>query len=235
MKAAIIIPTYNEIENLGILVKKILDLRTKSLIIIVDDNSPDGTGQLADKLARKHKDVYVVHRKKKLGLGTAYIAGFKKAFTLGADVVLTMDADLSHNPKVIPGMLKAIAINDVVIGSRHIKKGKIVGFDLFRTHLSGTAQFVSRQMLGMPIHDSTSGYRAYRKEVIEAIKIEEIRSQGYSFLIEAIYRCYNSGFRIKELPIVFYVRSKGKSKLSQNEIYKALLTTGRIALERLGI
>lgn len=233
MKSAIIIPTYNEAENIKSLVNKILKLKTSSIIIIVDDNSPDGTGHIADQLANKSKNVFVVHRTKKLGLGTAYIAGIKKALLQKADVVITMDADLSHDPSVIPQMLSYIKKYDVVIGSRHTLKGKINGFDWFRHSLSGGAQIVSRYLLGIPVADATSGYRAYRMGIIDGIDLPSIKSQGYSFLIEALYRVCREGYTVKEVPIHFNAREKGKSKLSQAEIYKAFITSARLLKQRL--
>ncbi len=242
MKVAVIIPTYNEKENIRELVSRILKLkisgstpstmlRTSSLtIIIVDDNSPDGTGRIVDNIARKNKRVYCIHRKAKLGLGTAYIAGYKKAFEIKADVIITMDADLSHTPEKIPQMLSKIPEVDVVIGSRHINGGRIIGFDWFRTLLSASAQAFARYWLGLPTHDSTSGFRAYKAKVLKDIKPETIRSQGYSFLIEAIYRAHKNGFKIAEVPITFEVRRKGKSKLSEKEIYRALETVIRLKI-----
>ncbi len=229
--AAIIIPTFNERENIQDLVKKILTLRIPKLVlIIVDDNSPDGTGDIADKQAKKYKNVFVVHRPKKLGLGTAYVAGFDLAFKKGASVVMTMDADFSHDPKSILAILNRIGEYDVVIGSRHIKGGKIIGFNTWRHFVSQSAQAFSRILLRTPVFDSSSGFRAYKKEVIEKVHFEKIKSHGYSFLIEAIYRCHKKGFKIAEVPITFRSRTKGKSKLSQSEIFKALKTVIRLRM-----
>ena len=230
MKTAIVVPTYNERQNIRKLISQLRKNVPTSLIVVVDDNSPDGTGTIADGLAKIDQKINVVHRSAKLGLGTAYISGFKHAFKKGCDAVVTMDADLSHSPKVIPLMLEKLKDCDVVIGSRYVPGGKIIGFNAFRTYLSASAQIFSRYLLGLPTHDTSSGFRAYKKKVITRIKPSSIKSQGYSFLIEMIYRCHRASFKICEVPIVFAVRSKGKSKLSQDEIYKALLTVFRLKI-----
>lgn len=226
----VIIPTYNERENIKILVESILDLHLNAHIIIVDDNSPDGTGVIADGLAKEHKEVEAIHRKRKLGLGTAYKTGFKKALKNGADVVMTMDADLSHNPKDIPKLLENIGKFDVVIGSRYVKGGKIVGFELWRLLLSNGAQLFCQTLLGVKVHDSTSGFRAYKSEAIKAINPETIKSEGYSFLIEAIFIADRRGLSIAEVPIVYEARQGGKSKISQIEIFKALAAVVRLKI-----
>lgn len=230
MKIAVIVPTYNEKQNIKKLTSQIRRNVPRALIVVVDDNSPDGTGMIADKLSQIDRKINVVHRPNKLGLGTAYVSGFRHAFKKGYDVVVTMDADLSHSPQVIPTMIDRLKTCDVVIGSRYVSGGKIIGFNAFRTYLSASAQLFSKYLLGLPTHDSSSGFRAYKKKVITKIKPSSIKSQGYSFLIEMIYRCHKASFKICEVPIVFAVRSKGKSKLSQNEIYKALLTVFRLAI-----
>lgn len=230
MKTAIIIPTYNEKENIKGLIEKILGLRLKeTAIYIIDDNSPDGTGALADSLAKKHKDkVYVIHRPGKLGLGSAYKVGFKNAAREGAERIVTMDADFSHNPKKIPRMLKKLGSWDVVVGSRHIKGGKIVGFNIWRHLLSRGAQWLSMYIAGIYVHDSTSAFRAYKREVLESANPDTIKSEGYSFLIELIYRSQKKGFKITEIPITYINRTKGKSKIDKAEILKALATIARL-------
>jgi glycosyltransferase involved in cell wall biosynthesis len=227
---AIIVPTYNEKENIEKLVGKIIGLKiNKTKIIIVDDNSPDGTGEIADRLAKKYKGkIIVIHRACKLGLGSAYKAGFEKVFSDGYNFVVTMDADLSHNPKVIPNMLTKLKKFDMVIGSRYVPGGKIIGFGIGRTLLSSLAQMINKRLLGINISDSTSGFRAYRVKSLKKIKPFEIKSEGYSYLIEAIYKLQNMGFTIGEVPIVFTVRRLGKSKISQMEIFKAIKTVARL-------
>ncbi len=231
---AIIIPTYNEKENIEKLVGKIIGLNIAGAkIIIVDDNSPDGTGEIANRLAKKIKGkVVVIHRAYKLGLGSAYKAGFKKAFKNGFDAVITMDADLSHDPKVIPAMLAKLKKCDMVIGSRYVPGGKIIGFGIDRTLLSSLAQMINKYLLGIGVSDSTSGFRAYRVKSLKKIKPFKIKSEGYSYLIEAAYKFQEKGFAIGEVPIVFTVRRLGKSKISQMEIVKALKTVVRLGSGR---
>lgn len=232
MRIILVIPTYNEGENITLLVEKIFKLGLKGLsVVIVDDASPDGTGKIADKLAQKHKGFFeVIHRKGKLGLGSAYKVGIKRAIQKKADIIVSMDADLSHQPKKIPEFINKIGQNDIVIGSRHIKGGKIKGFSLWRKLLTKTAQRLCMSILGMPVHDSTSAFRAYKREVFDKIQPDSINSQGFSFLIESIYRIYQEGFNICEVPIVFRVRERGESKISTQELFKALLYLFRIKL-----
>ena len=240
MKTAIIIPTYNESDNIEALVKEILALRAGALthlhlcsgealghateIIIVDDNSPDGTGEIADELARTYQEVKVIHRPAKLGLGTAYIAGFKKALALGADCILTMDADFSHNPRYIPRLVAKSEDAQVVIGSRYVDGGGTVNWGLWRRILSKGANTFARLVLGLKAHDCTAGFRCYRREVLESTELDKIFSDGYSFLIEMLYRCQQQGWEISEVPIIFEDRRRGASKISQKEIFKALYT-----------
>ncbi len=229
MKIAVIIPTYNERQNIGLLIDKILSLGIKNLsIIVVDDGSPDGTGRLADKIAEKKNGVIVIHRPRKLGLGSAYKAGFQEALELSSQVLITMDADFSHNPEVIPRMLRKIKNFDVVIGSRYVKGGKIYGFNVWRHILSGGAQALVRPILGICVRDSTSGFRAYKAEVLKKIRYKSIKSEGYSFLIEVVFLSQQKSLRFVEVPIVYRLRARGKSKLSQREIYKAALTVFRL-------
>lgn len=230
MNIAIIIPTYNEAGNIKSLVEEIIELGLKeTAIIVVDDNSPDDTGRIVDRLAQKHSGkIEVIHRPRKLGLGSAYKDGFRKAMKDGAKIFVTMDADLSHNPKGIPEMLQKLKRNDVVVGSRHIKGGKIVGFSVFRHTLSYGAQWLSMNIAGITVHDSTSSFRAYKREVIVKVNPQTIKSEGYSFLIELIYRGQKKGYKITEIPITYVNRTRGKSKISQTEILKALATIFRL-------
>lgn len=230
MDIVIIIPTYNEVENIEVLVEKILALKLhNSKIIIVDDNSPDGTGKLADSLAKRHQGkITVIHRPGKLGLGTAHTDGFKIAASYVAKVIITMDADLSHEPSVIPQMLNKLKSSDLVIGSRYVEGGGIVGFPLWRLALSSIAQALCRFLLRIKVHDSTSAYRAYKKDALKKIRPETIKSDGYSYLIEVVYRAQKERLRVFEIPIIFKAREKGKSKVSQAEIAKALATVFRL-------
>ena len=229
---AIIIPTYNERENIGLLVEEILDLGLNSQVIIVDDNSPDGTGELADELAAEHPGVRVIHRPGKLGLGTAHIAGMKAALAREMDHILTMDADFSHHPRYIPNMLGALERFDVVIGSRYVAGGGTLYCTAPRKALSRGANLFARTMLGLKAGDTTAGFRGYRRTVLESIALDEIVSNGYSFLIEMLYRCQRKGWCVGEVPIVFENRQRGASKISRTEIFRAQQTVLRLGRER---
>jgi glycosyltransferase involved in cell wall biosynthesis len=231
---AIVIPTYNERENITLLVTDILALGLDSRVIVVDDNSPDGTGELADELAAQHPGVRVIHRPGKLGLGTAHIAGMKAALAAGATYVVTMDADFSHHPRYLPDVLAALTQFDVAIGSRYVPGGGAQYCTLPRRALSRGANLFARTVLSLQAGDATAGFRGYRRQVLESIPLDEIKSDGYSFLIELLYRCQRRGWRIGEVPIVFENRQRGASKISRSEIFKAMQTVGRLGSERLG-
>ena len=215
MKTLIIIPTYNELENLRPLIEEIFKYVSQTDILIVDDNSPDGTGKLADELSVEYSQLHVLHRAGKLGLGTAYIAGFKYAIEHGYDAAFEMDADFSHDPRYLPDFLRAIENADLVIGSRYVKNGGTPNWSLLRRFISGGGNIYARFMLGLPIHDCTAGYRCYRRQVLEAIDLDTIQSQGYAFQIELVYRVSKHGFKIVETPIIFQDRRVGKSKMSR--------------------
>jgi len=227
-RGAVVVPTYNEKENIERLVNQILALGLDLQVIIVDDNSPDGTGQIADRLAAADDHVQVIHRKGKLGLGTAYIAGFKRALALGAPFVMSMDADFSHDPSYIPAMVSMSRSCDVVIGSRYVKGGGTKDCTLPRKLLSRGANLFAKINLGLKTHDCTAGFRCYRRAVLEAIELDTIFSSGYSFLIEMIYRCQKKGFTVGEVPIIFVNRQQGASKISRLEIVKAMYTVLRL-------
>lgn len=229
---AIIIPTYNERENIGPLIWELLGLGLDSQIIIVDDNSPDGTGQLADELASIHPTIQVIHRAGKLGLGTAHIAGMKAALEHGARAVVTMDADFSHHPRYIPGLLAALDRFDVVIGSRYAPGGGTRYCSPGRRVLSRGANLFARGLLNLQAGDATAGFRGYRRAVLESIPLDEIQSDGYSFLIEILYYCQRKGWRVGEVPIVFENRQRGTSKISKTEILKALQMVVRLGWGR---
>ena len=230
----VVIPTYNERENISLLITDIMGLGTDSQVIIVDDNSPDGTGELADELVAQHPGVRVIHRPGKLGLGTAHIAGIKAALAAGTDYVLTMDADFSHHPRYIPDVLAGLNRYDVVIGSRYVPGGGTQYCTLPRRALSRGANLFARTVLSLQASDATAGFRGYRRQVLESIALDEIKSDGYSFLIEMLYRCQRRGWRIGEVPIVFENRQRGASKISRGEILKAMQTVMRLGSERLG-
>ena len=230
----VIVPTYNEADNLDDLISQLLALPVAVGVIVVDDNSPDGTGQMADAWATKQPGrVQVVHRPGKMGLGTAYIAGFKKALSIGAKRVMTMDADFSHNTRYIPDMIELSKQKHVVIGSRYVPGGGQRNCTWKRVLLSKGANFVARSLLGLKAKDATAGFRLYRREVLESIPLERIFSSGYSFLVEMLFMCQRRGWQIGEVPITFEDRRKGQTKISRQEVLKAQYTLLRLAFRRL--
>jgi len=228
MRTLVILPTYNERENIARLVPDLLALPDGVHILIVDDNSPDGTGQLADEFSSRHERVHVIHRAGKLGLGTAYIAGFKYALEVGFDCILTMDADYSHQPQYVPGLIAGIKSADLVIGSRYVSGGCVVDSPLARRLLSRGANLFARLVLGLHTRDCTAGFRCYRREVLESINLDTIFSDGYSFLIEMLHIVQQAGWKVTEVPIQFKDRCQGVSKISRAEIFKALYTVVRL-------
>jgi dolichol-phosphate mannosyltransferase len=215
MKTLIIIPTYNEYDNLRPLLAELFANAPATDVLIVDDNSPDGTGQLADEIHSENPHVQVMHRAGKLGLGTAYIAGFKYAIEHGYDAAFEMDADFSHDPKYLPDFLEKIEHADLVIGSRYVPGGATPNWSFLRRFISGGGNIYTRLMLGTKIHDWTAGFRCYRREVLENIDLDSVKSQGYAFQIEMAYRVLRRGYKVVETPIVFMDRRVGKSKMSR--------------------
>ncbi len=232
MDICVIIPTYNEKENIIDLVNQILALPLKARVIIVDDNSPDGTGQIADDLVEQTSRVGVIHRSGKLGLGTAYIAGFKRALAEGAERLITMDADFSHNPTYIPDLVELANYYHITVGSRYIPRGGVVNWAWQRRFLSWGANMVARTTLGLKAHDCTAGFRCYHREVLLNINLDRIFSNGYSFLVEMIFKCQRMGYTVGEIPIIFANRERGESKISHREIYKAIYTVMRLTVSR---
>jgi len=216
MRSVIILPTYNEKENLAGLVHDIFSIGIKDLhIIIVDDNSPDGTGRIADGLATKNSNIQVIHRSKKEGLGKAYVAGFKKALADSRNqYIFEMDADFSHQPKYLPNFLEKARQADVVLGSRNIPGGGIENWSWLRRFISWLANVVVRWLLGVPIKDLTGGYKCWQRHVLEQLNLDQVESSGYNFQIELTYKAYCKGFKIVEVPIVFMERRAGHSKFS---------------------
>lgn len=229
-----IVPTYNEADNLDDLITQLLALPVAMGVMVVDDNSPDGTGNRADAWADKEPQrVQVVHRSGKLGLGTAYIAGFRKALESDASRIMTMDADFSHNPRYIPDMLAMAEHKHVVIGSRYVAGGGSRNCTWKRIVLSRTANLVARVLLGLGARDATAGFRLYRREVLESIPLGQIFSSGYSFLVEMLFMCQRRGWSVGEVPIIFEDRRKGQTKISRSEILKAQYTVLRLFIRRL--
>lgn len=233
MMVTIIVPTYNEIENITDLVTQLLALPLNASVIVVDDNSPDGTGAAADALAAENERVSVIHRRGKLGLGTAYIAGFKKAMADGATLIVTMDADFSHHPKYIPAMVDLAGEHHITIGSRYVPGGGVANWEWYRQFLSWGANQFAKVMLGLKAHDCTAGFRCYHRNVLQSINLDGIFSNGYSFLVEMAYRCQKLGCSFGETPIIFANRTRGDSKISQTEIFKAMYTVFRLTGSRL--
>ncbi|KPJ69602.1 hypothetical protein AMJ44_03325, partial [candidate division WOR-1 bacterium DG_54_3] len=224
-KLLIVIPTYNEKENIENLIDLLLEIRSKPDLLVVDDDSPDGTGEILDKLALKHKGrISVIHRKEKLGIGSAHVKGFKYAINQGYPYILTMDADFSHHPKYIQKMIDQSKDFPLVIGSRYIEGGGTKNWTLLRQINSRAANFLAKTMLHIKCNDCTGGFRLYKKEVLTSINLDKIYSNGYSFLIEILYKCQLNGFQISEIPIIFEDRRAGSSKISKNEIFKAIKT-----------
>jgi dolichol-phosphate mannosyltransferase len=216
MRIIIVLPTYNEAENLSKLVSALMSLPLDLSVLVVDDDSPDGTGDIADELSKHHAGkVLVLHRKAKRGLRSAYIDGFRKAFDLGANAIVQMDADFSHDPAVLTEMARYITSSDVVIGSRYIKGGSLdERWPAWRKFLSGFGNFYARTILSFPLRDVTTGYRMWRREVLQNMPLDRIRSNGYIFLVEMAYVSYLMGCKITEVPIHFADRRWGKSKMS---------------------
>jgi dolichol-phosphate mannosyltransferase len=229
MRAAVIIPTYNERENLPLLVAGIRQLEQPLRIIVVDDNSPDGTGELADALAAEDGNIQVVHRAGKEGLGTAHLAGFAAALPQ-ADLILTMDADLSHDPAHIPALIEmAENGSDVVIGSRYVGDGS-VDFKMWRRALSSGGNIFATGILGLKTRDNTSGFRCYKRDALETILTRPFTADGYSFLMEILYRAKQAGLTLSETPIHYVDRQFGETKVSGSEVIKALGTVCRLRL-----
>jgi dolichol-phosphate mannosyltransferase len=231
----VIVPTYNEADNLDDLITQLLALPVNLGVLVVDDNSPDGTGDLADTWTEKEPErVFVIHRPGKMGLGTAYTAGFKKALSdLDAKRVMTMDADFSHNPRYIPAMVELSRTAHVVIGSRYVPGGGQQDCTWKRVMLSKIANGVAKILLGLKAKDTTAGFRLYRREVLESIPLDQIFSSGYSFLVEMLFMCQRRGWQIGEVPIVFEDRRAGTTKISKNEVFKAQYTVFRLFFRRL--
>jgi dolichol-phosphate mannosyltransferase len=233
-RALVVIPTYNEAENIRHIVPAALGQDGRIEVLVVDDNSPDGTGQLADEMASENPRVHVLHRERKQGLGNAYRAGFRWALDRGYDYVFEMDADRSHDPSHLPEFLAAIEDADLVLGSRYLRgRVTVVNWPMSRLLLSYFANAYARVATGHRLFDATGGFKCYRREVLEAIDLESVRSNGYSFQIEMSFRAWRKGFRIKEIPILFVDRIEGTSKMSGAIVREAIWVVWRLRLQRL--
>ena len=229
MRTLVIVPTYNEAENLPRLAEAVLAAASELDLLIVDDNSPDGTGKMADDIAAKQPRVHVLHRAGKLGLGTAYIAGFHWALEGGYEAVMEMDCDFSHDPRALPAFLAAAKDADVVIGSRYKEGVRVVDWPIQRLLLSYGASLYVRLITGMPVCDPTGGFKLFRREVLAALDLNGVHSEGYGFQIEMNYRCWMEGCRVVEIPITFTDRRVGVSKISRRIVWEALWMVWRLA------
>ena len=229
-KSLIIIPTYNELDNVQKLIPDILGRYENVDILVVDDNSLDGTGIYVARLAETNERINIIQRENKLGLGTAYIAGFKYALQNEYDYIFEMDADFSHDPGEIENFLKAIEENDLVLGSRYLSGVNVINWPMSRLILSYFANFYTRLITGLPVHDATGGYKCFRREVLEAIDLDRVKSNGYAFQIEMTFKAWKKGFRIKEISIIFIDRMKGKSKMSKKIVREAILMVWKLRI-----
>jgi dolichol-phosphate mannosyltransferase len=230
--AWLVLPTYNEAENLAPFVAAALaNLPATAQVLIVDDSSPDGTGEIADRLAAEHENVAVLHRRHKEGLGPAYIAGFRHALAAGAGLVLEMDSDFSHDPAYLPRLLDAAQRADVVLGSRYVPGGGVSDWGALRKAISRGGSVYARLVLGVEVHDLTGGFKCFRREVLEAIDLDTVQARGYAFQVETTYRAIRRGFTVAEVPIVFRERRAGDSKMDRAIVAEAVW---RVPLLRFG-
>ncbi len=232
-RALVVIPTFNEKNNLEAIVREVLETNDIMDVLIVDDSSPDHTGELADSLAESDFRIKVIHRKGKLGLGSAYLEGFSFALKEGYDYIFEMDADFSHDPKYLNRFLSAMDENHLVIGSRYLTGVNVVNWPMLRLIISYCAGIYTRLITGLPIRDPTSGFKCFRREVLESINLNRIYSDGYSFQIEMNYWCWRKGFRIEEIPIVFVDRNTGSSKMSRRIIIEAIFIVWWLRIQSL--
>jgi dolichol-phosphate mannosyltransferase len=232
-RALVVMPTYNERVNLPQIVPQILQQDPRLEVLVVDDNSPDGTGQFADAMAVADPRVHVLHRPEKAGLGKAYLAGFRWALDRGYDFIFEMDADFSHDPKFLPDFLRAVQDADLVIGSRYRHGVNVINWPISRLLLSVGANEYARRVTGLPLSDSTGGFKCFRRRVLEAIDLSQVRSNGYSFQIEMSYRAWKKGFRLVEIPIIFTDRVEGQSKMNKRIVREAIWMVWWLRLQSL--
>jgi dolichol-phosphate mannosyltransferase len=231
MRGLVIIPTYNERENITRIVPMVLEQDARLDVLVIDDGSPDGTGQLADELAATNPRVQVLHRAGKLGLGTAYIAGFRHGIERQYDWIFEMDADFSHDPAHLPAFIEGLSNYDVVLGSRYLEgRVTVINWPITRLILSYGANVYARMVTGLPVADATGGFKAFRRPVLEAIDLTRVESEGYAFQIEMSFRAWKRGFRLAEIPIVFVDRTLGESKMSKKIIREAVWKVWKLRL-----
>lgn len=229
-KNIVVVPTYNEAQNVERLVEAVLAQGQDYEVLIVDDSSPDGTGELVAAAAAAEPRLHLLRRKEKLGLGTAYVDGFQEAIRLGADLVLQMDCDLSHDPAALPGLVKAAAEADVVVGSRYVAGGETIGWPWYRRLVSEGTGLAYRALLGIPLRDVTGGFKCWRRQVLEELRLEEVRCRGFAFQIEMNYLCWRDGYSTVEVPVTFVDRQHGRSKMSLAITLEAAALLWRLAL-----
>ena len=229
----IIIPTYNEARNLPQIIPAILSQDSRLDLLVVDDNSPDGTGDIADAMAKKEPRMHVMHRPAKEGLGRAYLAGFRWGLAEGYEAMFEMDADFSHDPAFIPRFLKAIEETDLVLGSRYATGVNVINWPISRLLLSLGANLYARIITGLPLTDLTGGFKCFRRTVLEAIDLDQVRSNGYAFQIEMSFRAWKKGFRLQEIPIIFHDRVEGQSKMSKRIVREAIWMVWWLRLQSL--
>ncbi len=232
-RALVVVPTYNEIDNVPTLINDILERDPRIDVLFVDDGSPDGTGDFIENVSRGESRVKLLRRPRKMGLGTAYCRGFEVAIKEGYDVVMEMDADYSHDPSVLPVFLREIESNDLIIGSRYVQGVNVVNWPMSRLLLSYFANVYSRFVTGMPLRDGTGGYKCFRTDVLRRIDLSQIRSNGYSFQIEVNFLVWSAGYAIKEIPIVFVDRRNGVSKMSKSIVREAAVMVWKLRMSKL--
>jgi dolichol-phosphate mannosyltransferase len=231
VRATVCLPTYNERENVERMVRSLHPLGVH--VLVIDDNSPDGTGEIADRLARELDSVSVLHRPRKEGLGPAYLAGFRRALDEGAELVLEMDCDFSHDPADVPRLLAAAEEADLVLGSRYVQGGGTENWGLVRRFISRSGSLYAQILLRAPVRDLTGGFKCYRRAVLEALPLDEIHSKGYAFQIETTYRTLRKGFRVREVPIMFVDRLEGGSKMSKTIVVEGFWKVPLLRLQAL--
>ena len=229
-RALVVIPTYNESENIARIIPEVLRQDPRVDVLVVDDGSPDGTARMVKEMMAREPRIRILERPGKMGLGTAYVAGFKVALPLGYEYIFEMDADFSHDPNEIPNFLRAAEHHDLVLGSRYSNGIRVVNWPMNRLLLSYYANIYSRFMTGLRVHDATGGFKCFRRRVLEAIDLDAVRSNGYAFQIEMSFNAWKKGFSITEIPIIFLDRAQGTSKMSKKIIYEAVFMLWRLRL-----
>jgi dolichol-phosphate mannosyltransferase len=232
-RTLVVIPAYNEAENIGRIIPRVLEQDPSIDVLVVDDGSPDGTATLVKGLQQGQPRIHLIERPGKLGLGTAYVAGFKFALARGYDFVFEMDSDLSHNPKEIPRFLDRMRDHDLVVGSRYSNGVRVLNWPMQRLLLSYSANVYTKLITGLPLSDATGGFKCFRREVLQAIDLDRVKSNGYAFQIEMSYKAWKKGFRLAETPIVFLDRRSGISKMSKSIIYEAFFMLWKLRLRGL--